>query len=381
MHVAIDALLLKNQNTGTGFYTHHLLTALAKLNQPHRLTVFVNAAYQKSHEFESAQMQVLRVKVRHVGHRILWEQLSLPHQLNAIKADVALYPFFIKPVLSKLPAITVIHDALVKAFPESVEPSRRWYLGVMIERSIQQAAHIVTVSEYAKADIMKHYGVDARRISVVEAAPAPHFQLAVSEKERHEILQKYGVPFEQFFLSVGMFNKYKNYLELLQAFQSALQANPALRLVMVGGDGNDSVRLTTFIESKRLQDKVFRARYVTSEDLRAFYSAATALVMTSQYESFGLPIVEAMQSGCPVVIAARTAMPETAGDAGLRYGTAEELTNILLELWRNEELRQQLKQKGLVHARKFSWQNSAEKMLKVLEQSYESSCRRFNISS
>jgi glycosyltransferase involved in cell wall biosynthesis len=381
MHIAIDAVLLKNQNAGTGFYTHHLLTALSKLTHPHRLTVFIDDAYQKSHEFESERMKVSKVKLHSVGHRILWEQLTLPYHIGAIKADVALYPFFIKPVLSKLPSIVIIHDALVKAFPESVEPSRRWYLGVIIERSIQQAAHIVTVSEYAKADIVKHYGVEARRISVVEAAPAPHFQLAVSEKERHEILQKYGVPFEQFFLSVGMFNKYKNYLELLQAFQNALQTNPALRLVMVGGDGNDSARLAAFVESKHLQDKVFRARYVTTEELRAFYSAATALVMTSQYESFGLPIVEAMQSGCPVVVASRTAMPETAGDAGLRYGTTEELTNILLELWRNEELRQQLKQKGLVHAKKFSWQNSAEKMLKVLEQSYESSCRRFNISS
>jgi glycosyltransferase involved in cell wall biosynthesis len=232
MHIAIDAVLLKNQNAGTGFYTHHLLTALSKLTHPHRLTVFIDDAYQKSHEFESERMKVSKVKLHSVGHRILWEQLTLPYHIGAIKADVALYPFFIKPVLSKLPSIVIIHDALVKAFPESVEPSRRWYLNTMIGLSIRQAAHIVTVSEYAKTDITKYYHVDSHGISVIPAAPAPHFQLVLSEEERQNILQKYAVPFEPFFLSVGMFNKYKNYLELLHAFKAAVQMNTSLRLVI-----------------------------------------------------------------------------------------------------------------------------------------------------
>ncbi|MDW8465466.1 MAG: glycosyltransferase family 1 protein [Chloroherpetonaceae bacterium] len=175
--------------------------------------------------------------------------------------------------------------------------------------------------------------------------------------------------FERFFLCVGISHRYKNYLELLRAFKAALEREPSLRLVMVGSDGNDATRIQAFIEQNALQEKVFRAKYVASEDLRAFYTAAAALVVTSQYESFCLPIVEAMQSGCPVIVANRAALPETAGSAGLMYRTEEDLSQALLEVWRNDALRASLVKKGYERAKAYSWSDSAKKTLAILEAS------------
>ncbi|MCS7210024.1 MAG: glycosyltransferase family 1 protein [Chloroherpetonaceae bacterium] len=369
MHIAIDALLLKNQNAGTGFYTHQLLVALSRLPSAHCFSVFVDARYQKASEFESEKMNVRKVKLRGTAHRILWEQLVLPKELQHIKADVALYPFFIKPVQSYVPSVVIIHDALIKIYPELIEPVRRWYLSAMIERSIRHATRIITVSKYARADIVKHYGVAQERISVVPAAAAPHFETKLSSAEQRAILQSYAVLFERFFLCVGISHRYKNYLELLRAFKAALEREPSLRLVMVGSDGNDATRIQAFIEQNALQEKVFRAKYVASEDLRAFYTAAAALVVTSQYESFCLPIVEAMQSGCPVIVANRAALPETAGSAGLMYRTEEDLSQALLEVWRNDALRASLVKKGYERAKAYSWSDSAKKTLAILEAS------------
>lgn len=367
MHVAIDALLLKNQNAGTGLYTHHLLKALAQVPSAYHFTVFTDAAYHFASGFESSSMNSERVKLYGTAHRIAWEQLILPKRLRDMQVDVTLYPFFTKPVLSHVPAVVIVHDALIKVYPELIERPRRWYLDTMITHAIKQAAYILTVSEYAKSDLVKHYGIEPARILLAPAAAAPHFEVKISEEERCATLHKYAVPFDQFFLSVGISHKYKNYIELLSAFRAALVENPALRLVMVGSAGNDQEAIDAFIEQHALDTKVFCARYVKSEDLRAFYASAVALVMTSRYESFAMPIVEAMHVGCPVIIANRTAMPETAGDAALRYDTMEDLTHRLLDMWSNEMLRQRLVTSGYAQAKKFSWLNTAQCVLEALE--------------
>ncbi|MFN3386503.1 MAG: glycosyltransferase family 4 protein [Candidatus Thermochlorobacter sp.] len=366
MHVAVDALLLKNQNVGTGLYTHHLLKALSQLPSAHHFTVFADAAYHFASELESSRMRIEKVKLYGTAHRIAWEQLYLPKRLRNMQVDVALYPFFIAPAQSHVPSVVIIHDALIKVYPELIERPRRWYLDTMITHSIKQAACILTVSEYAKSDLVKHYGAKPARILLAPAAAAPHFEVKISEEERCAILHKYAVPFEQFFLSVGISHKYKNYIELLFAFRAALVENPALRLVMVGSAGNDQKAIDAFIAQHALHTQVFRARYVKSEDLRAFYASAVALVMTSHYESFAMPIVEAMHVGCPVIIANRTAMPETAGKAALRYDTVQDLTHRLLDMWSNEKLRQRLVASGYAQAKKFSWLNTAQCVLEAL---------------
>lgn len=366
MHIAVDALLLKNQNAGTGLYTHHLLVALSKQRSPHRFTVFVNAAYRNSGEFESEHITLVKIRLPNTALRIAWEQFILPKQLQRFKVDIALYPFFIKPVLSHVPAAVVIHDVLIKAYPELIGVSRRWYLDAMIRHAVQHAQCVITVSEYAKADIVRHYGIAPQRISVVPAAAAPQFDIKVSDKERQQLLRTYAVPFERFFLSVGVRHRYKNYLELLRAFKAASEIDPTLRLVLVGSEGDDAKNIHRFIEQSALQEKVFCANYVASDDLRAFYASAVALVMSSQYESFGMPIVEAMKMGCLVIVANRAAMPETAGKAALIYDNGDELQQLLLEVWRNPVQYAELIEKGRMRAAAYSWEKSAAKLLAVL---------------
>jgi glycosyltransferase involved in cell wall biosynthesis len=366
MHIAIDALLLKNENTGTGFYTHHLLCEMAKFPVANRMTVFVDAAYHRAHEFESPSLQVIKIPLRGMLHRLIWEQLWLPHRLKAIHADVVLYPFFIKPLWSRIPAVVVIHDALIKVYPKLISPFRRLYLDYFISGSIQQAARVITVSEYAKSDLMKFYHLPDQMISIARAAPADHVSKFLSAADRQAVLNKCQIPFDSFFLTVGTLSRHKNYLEALRSFKDALAFEPNLKLVMIGGGGDAASEITGFIKAHDLQAHIIWAKYVASEDMPAFYASARALVMTSHYEAFGMPIVEAMQYGIPVIAANRAAIPETMGDAGIVYQTPQELTAAMLLVWSDDLLRADWREKGLQQAIKFNWQQTAQSMMNVL---------------
>jgi glycosyltransferase involved in cell wall biosynthesis len=367
MHIAIDALLLKNQNTGTGFYTERLTHALSRLETNHRFTVFTDAAFSNHAAFESPSTQTMPVHLSGTLSRVMWEQLALPKKLTAVKADLVFCPFFIQPLRAKPPSVLVIHDALIKTYPHLIHPVRRFYLDTFIDASVKRAAHIITVSAFAKADILMHYRIDPSRVSVVPAAPDDLFSMPVDDATRQAVLKKYAIPFERFFLSVGSWHKYKNYPELITAFARAAKKNPALRLVMAGGDGNDTDTILNVIHSEDLQEKIFRAHYVAAADLPALYASAESLVMTSLYESFGMPIVEAMRCGLPVIAANRAAMPETLGNAGHLYTTQDELAEHLLSLWENTAHRIALRDKGFQRAATFSWQRSAELTVQIFE--------------
>ncbi len=312
-------------------------------------------------------MRVEKITLRGTAHRIFWEQILLPRELKKISADAALYPFFVKSLASKLPSVVIIHDALEKAYPNLIEPARRLYLNTFINASVKSATRIITVSEFAKQDIALRYGVSTEKIGVAAAASDDIFSTPISDATRRDVLKRHHVPFDNFFLTVGTLSKYKNYEEALQAFFAAYQTNPSMRLVMVGSNGNDTASIQQFIARQGLTEAIHRVEYVSPEDLRAFYASASALVMTSHYESFGMPILEAMQLGCPVIVANRAAMPEIANGAACLFESSDELVLCLKRLWQEPVLRETYAQKGRERAKIFSWKEAAKVTLSMFD--------------
>lgn len=366
MHIAVDALLLKNQNTGTGFYTHHLLKAIAALGTPHRFTVFVDASYRHTAAFETPSVDIVRVPVASTLRRIIWEQAVLPRRLRECGAQLLFCPFFIKPFLTELPVVLTIHDVFHKAAPQTISLMRRLYLSPLITHSIRTAAHLIAVSQYTKTDLIRFYQLPSGCITVVYEAAAEGLNRP-PDSVVQQTMQKHKVPFEKFILTVGTLERRKNFGVLLRAIQLLSLQQRTLQVVMVGGENNDSAALRTLAGQLGVAAQIHFAGYIPTADLPAFYAAARAVVVPSLYEGFGLPVVEAMQLGVPVIVANRTALPEIAGDAALRFSTTEELSAALRQVWEEDAMCSHLIALGKHRVESFSWRRAAEQTVNVFE--------------
>lgn len=367
MHVAVDALLLKNQNSGTGFYTHHLLSAIARLQSPHRFTIFVGAHYRFADDFLAPNITLRKIALQSSLHRIAWEQSALVSELNRLKPDLLFCPFFIKPIFYKGKTVITMHDLYHRVVPDAIRWDRRLYRRVFIDQSTVQAHHIIAISELTKADTIAEYHLSEEKISVVYNGIEEAFHTRVSDESRKEVQSKLQIPFNEFLLSVSTQHRNKNYGQLLEAIFKLKAQGKNFPLVIAGNKGDDSDRLQQLMTDYDLHRLVKFVGFVGNDDLPALYQSAKVFVFPSLYEGFGIPLVEAMASGVPTIYANRGALPEVSAGSGRAFETTEDLMQAIDELWNNAPLRESLVQKGLERAKRFSWHEAAKATLNVFE--------------
>lgn len=367
MHIAVDALLLKNQNSGTGFYTHHLLSAIAQLQLPHTLTIFVGEQYQFANEFLAPNIVLRKVGLRNSLQRIIWEQTQLVLELNCLKPDLLFCPFFIKPIFYKGKTVITMHDLYHRVVPKAIRWDRRLYRRIFIDQSTLQAHHIIAISELTKADTISEYQIPEEKISVVYNGINEAFHMRISEETRKAVLNKLQIPFDEFLLSVSTQHRNKNFGQLLEAVFKLKTQGKVFPLVIAGNKGDDSERLRTLVNEYDLHALVKFVGFVGDNDLPALYQSAKIFVFPSLYEGFGIPLVEAMASGVPTIYANRGALPEVSAGSGLAFETTEELMRAITDLWNNASRRESLAQKGLERAKCFSWKEAAKATLNIFE--------------
>jgi glycosyltransferase involved in cell wall biosynthesis len=367
MHIAVDALLLKNQNSGTGFYTHHLLSAIAKLPAKHSFTIFLGEHYRFADDFLAPNITLRKIAVRNSLHRIVWEQLSLVRELNRLKPDFLFCPFFIKPIFYKGKTVITMHDLYHRVVPKAIRWDRRLYRRVFIDQSTVQAYHIIAISELTKADTIAEYHIPEEKISVVYNGIDEAFRTRASDEARKAVLNKLKIPFNEFLLSVSTQHRNKNFGQLLEAIWKLKQQGKMFPLVIAGNKGDDSERLRQLVKLYELGELVQFVGFVGNDELPALYQSAKVFVFPSLYEGFGIPLVEAMASGVPTIYAHRGALPEISNKSGIAFETTEELMNAIEELWHNTTLRQTLIAKGFERATLFSWNEAAKATLMVFE--------------
>lgn len=367
MRIAIDALLLKNQNSGTGFYTHHLLRALAELRSPHRFTIFVGAHYERASDFAAPNVEIRKIRLRNGAHRVLWEQTAFVRELHRLKPDLLFCPFFIKPIFYKGKTVITMHDLYHRVVPQAIRWDRRVYRRVFIDRSTAQAHHVIAISELTKRDTIAHYGIPEEKISVVYNGIDEAFRRRVDDEKKRVVLSKFAIPFSEFLLSVSTQHRNKNFGQLLEAIWKLKSQGKFYPLVIAGNKGDDSERLSRLMTEYALDDLVKFIGFVGDDDLPALYQSAKIFVFPSLYEGFGIPLVEAMASGVPTISANRGALPEVSAGSGLLFETTEDLMNAIETLWRDGALREALIQKGLRRAEIFSWSEAAKATLRTFE--------------
>ncbi|MCA9900826.1 MAG: glycosyltransferase family 4 protein [Ardenticatenaceae bacterium] len=284
--------------------------------------------------------------------RILWEQIVWPWQLWQNRVDLLHSMAFVTPLFSRCPAVITVYDLSFYHFPERFPALQRLYLSSQTRRSCQRARRIITISESSRQDVHRFLGVPLEWIDVVVPGvdavyrPLPPDEVAAFR-------QRQGL--ERFVLHVGTLQPRKNIPVLIDAF--ARQDDPELKLVLVGGKGWLYDEIFRQVQALGLADRVIFTGYVPDDDLPLWYNAAELLVFPSVYEGFGLPVVEAMACGTPVIASNSSSIPEAVGEAGLLFAPndVETLASQMTAVLTDTTLKNKLRQQGLEHAQTFSW--------------------------
>jgi glycosyltransferase involved in cell wall biosynthesis len=364
VHIAFDGTTLRPGRTGVGYYTEHLLRHTAAQCRDDRLTVVSNTPIDAKALHDSpfhTHVDSSRLP------RLVWMQTRAPRVLRELEVDVAHFTNGMMPFVCPTASVVTIHDVSLASFPQ-YHPVRRVVLNrPLVRLAARRADAIITVSHAAKRDIVRVYGVDAARVHVVHEAAAPSFTVIGDRARLERVRAQYGLS-ERFILYVGTIEPRKNLRLLLEAFSRRHHARELPhQLVVAGPYGWLSSDIGPLVEQLRLKDAIRFTGYVPFEDLPALYNLAELFVFPSVYEGFGLPVVEAMACGTPVVTGPVPALLEVAGGAGehLTELTSEALGEALVALTRDRERREAMSARGLLRASAFSWERTASETLAV----------------
>jgi glycosyltransferase involved in cell wall biosynthesis len=290
-----------------------------------------------------------------------WHQAGVERSARRVGADVLHVPAAVGPIRGDLATVVTIHDLRVLHAPQDFRPWFRTYARVVIPRLARRATRVITVSDMTRRDVMEHLGLPEERVVVVPngvaISPQPS---AVSE--RQPATGPYDLP-TRYILAVGTLEPRKNLLRLFEAVR-LLAERPATKdvvLVHAGGYGWLADDILKAARSPALRDRVRLLGYVREEDMASLYGRARLLAYPSLFEGFGLPVLEAMASGCPVVTSDCSALPEVAGDAAVLVDPecVEAIAEGIGRVWEDGDLAQDLAARGLARARLFSWERTA----------------------
>jgi glycosyltransferase involved in cell wall biosynthesis len=365
MRIAFDGTTLTPGRTGVGYYTEHLLQHLAREISATGDEIIVVS--NKPIDTQAPLPGHVRV---HDGHRfpvrIGWMQMRAQGALRALRPDVAHFTNGMMPIGAPAPTVVTVHDMSLRLYPRC-HPVRRLLLNrPLMHLAIQQASAIVTVSHSARRDLLRLHGVAPERVSVVHEAASPAFRPITDRAVLDDMRSRYGLP-SRFILYVGTIEPRKNLARLMTAFARARHAGIRQHLVCVGPYGWSSRDLSGCIDRLGIRDAVHFTGYVPFEHLPAIYSLGDFFVFPSLYEGFGLPVVEAMACGLPVLTSNTSSLGEIAGDAAetIDPTSIDAIADAIERLSKSGELRRDRAERGLVRARTFSWAQTAREMLAV----------------
>jgi glycosyltransferase involved in cell wall biosynthesis len=363
LKIGYDVTPLVGMCTGVGNYTRQLLTHMLAQEGEHDFLLLANRQEATRDFPASARVQPL---VEPFPSRLLWMQSVLPRLLREVRPDLCHFPNSIGPLLSPCRYVVTIHDMTLSFLPQYHPWRKRLMVRPLIPLIARRAARIITVSEHARADIVRLLRVPAARVVVIPEAAAPIFQ-AASPDEQRRVRERYQL-WGPYLLYVGTLEPRKNLVRLIRAWHTLWRRGAIPhQLVLVGGRGWQDAEIYRTIAELDCGDALRLAGYVPTDDLPALYSAADAFAFPSLAEGFGLPVIEAMACGAPVLISTAQALQELAGDAALAVDPRDEraIESALERLLTDAALREQLRARGLRRAAAFSWGEAARRTLAV----------------
>ncbi len=369
MRIGIDARDILRRQTGIVTYTTNLVREISLRDDESEYILYLDTfkdpevGDQNVVTKENIRPQIIS------GPGVLWKQLSLPVHLMSDGVDLFHSPTSTIPIVRPAKTVVTFCDLFHEANPQWTPEKIKKRLSKLYRFAARNSDSIIAISESTKKDLVKFYGVDPEKITVIYPGKDEFFKPVEEEKDLQAIKIRFGVE-DGFMLHVGALSEWRNVPRLVEAF-SSLGSKHGIKhkLVLVGRQfwGFD---LAQVLNKYRLQDAVINLPYVSKEDLRLLYNAADVLIFPSLYEGFGIPAIEAMACGTPVVSSTKAALPEAVGDAAVLidpYST-DSIANGVMRILEDQELKDDLVKRGFAQAKRFSWKKMAAETVEAYSQ-------------
>ncbi|MBM2821195.1 MAG: group 1 glycosyl transferase [Candidatus Berkelbacteria bacterium] len=353
MKIAIDTQTTLGQKTGFGFYVKNLVEALEKVDSKDE---YVKIFPKTEKDFSTPQ-------------RLFWDQVTFPRRAGKAKVDLLHQPCFSAPLFYRGKIVVTCHDLISIFFPENLPLASRLFYSKWMPFSYRRADMIIAISEHTKRDIMALLKIPEDKITVIHSAASKDFRPIKSKKELARVKKKYGTG-KNYILDVGTLEPRKNLPFLVRAYALAVREGINEKLVITGKKGWYYEDLFKLVDKLSLQDKVIFTGYVEEKDLPALYSGARAFVFPSIYEGFGLPPLEAMACGVPVISSNTSSLSEVVDNAGILLQPKDERlwAAKIVKILRDPKLALTLSALALRQSKKFSWEESARKTINVYKE-------------
>src|SRR5256714_4723842 len=366
LRIAIDAHSVGARLGGNETYAINLIEALAEIDQTNLYTLYVT----KRHAIErfANRWPNFCVKQTLPHTPLIRIPLTLSRELRRNPVDV-LHVQYTAPPLAPCPVVTTIHDLAFEHLPETFNRRSWMQLRLTVRHTARQAAQIITVSEYSRQDISATYRIPSARITATPEAASGKFFPVTDGTELKAIREIYGIE-RNYILSLCSIQPRKNLIRLVEAYSFLRKSSAGAKLpqlVLAGKRAWLDDEIFRAAQREPVAEDIVLTGYVADEHLNALYSGATCFVYPSYFEGFGLPILEAMKCGTPVIAGNRTSIPEVAGEAAVLFDPFDtnSLVDALQRLLRDPECRATLRAKGLQRASEFSWKTTARLTLEV----------------
>jgi glycosyltransferase involved in cell wall biosynthesis len=368
MKIAIDVRTVLPNRSGVGNYVLHLIQNLRQIDPE---PIYYLLAQKKNLSLLghlTREQNPFLTFFSHENHPLsdFWEHFILPLRLKAMGIHVFHGPASLIPFRKDhCGLIVTIHDLVAFLFPETIPLKYGAYMRYLLRQAVKKADRIIAVSHHTGKDLIKILKVPAEKIVVIHEAPSPIFRPDDREVVRSRLKQQYGIT-KKFIYHLGNIEPRKNLIVLLEAFTLVCkELGTEYQLVVSGQKGWLTGALNRFFKNYPVRDQVIFTGYIPMEHLPLFMNGAEVFVFPSLYEGFGLPVLEAMSCGTPVISSNRSSIPEIVGSAGVLVDptNTRELADRIIGLLRNREERMRLSQLGIEQAARFSWVEAARQTL------------------
>ena len=371
MRVALDYTPAISQTAGVGRYTRSLFAAMRR-QQGADLSwrLWHPSDSEDLHELgETDNTAVDRLPISARTSNMLWHRLGIPLKIERFTGPVSVVhgtDFVVPP--SSAPSVVTVHDLSYALLPQLAFPRLQRYLERVVPRSINRARKVIAVSETTKRDLCEYYEISPNRVEVIHHAPDPLFH-PPQETAKLAMQAQFGLR-RPYFIMVGTIEPRKEHQTLIRAFALVNKQYPETSLVIVGRQGWLSDDIMRTIDEASRSMPVYHLQGINDGMLPALYASSTALVFPSRYEGFGLPLLEAMACGTPVIASETPAHREVAGDAAMWASVqdAEAMAGHMVAMLKDDDLRHDLIQKGFERAFSFTWDHAAAEHIRVYQE-------------
>ncbi|MCK5115979.1 MAG: glycosyltransferase family 4 protein [Candidatus Aegiribacteria sp.] len=365
MRIGLEISPLAINFSGIPNYILRLLHGFASIDKENQYFLYTNRPIPFDLELpDNFRTVILK---RPLPRFQLWFQIELPYKLKKDGIDVFHGLFSRLPFVLPVPSAITVHDLSGYRMPR-LHKRKTHFTNLLYPLYVKKAARIIAVSEFTAKELASCFPETSSKTTVIHEAAPPEYSEVTEESELNRIREKYDLP-HRFFLFLGTLEPRKNLPGLLEAFLQVADSVPH-SLVISGAIGWKTEELFDKLKMSGVKDRVQLTGFVDRKDIPALLSLADVFVYPSLYEGFGLPVLEAMACGTPVITSNVSSMPEISGDAALLVdpGSTESISNAIMTLVHDEDKRALLRRRGLIRAREFNWEKTARETLLVYKQ-------------